>query len=446
MSVINHNPDIGEQTITRRFEESLKNGGEKPAIDPKEPREWPGFRNILRRGLDLFRPKNPQSPVDPYPYLSGLDGLRPAEPKLRPQALTTPPVQSNTTEKRSPVMIPSGDIFPPFTANEDPEVRVRFERGRERLNHLKDAAVTLAKRVDGIQVRGLRLTDFAGGMALGSATRNATKVVLFGLTGVNPFLTLVAGGVAGAVTGGAREYANQIRENTKEAQLNSELEMPKGRFRIRDVKALAKATGIGALTGMAGAGVFTAASYIIENWGDLGSNFGHFAGEQLNNFQHLRDNHSFTAEPTHIFTPTETATPVPTETVIPTIPTPEAVVIATPSFELPATGITADLFPQDVPIESGSNLWQSIDVSQGWVNSANGVSQSDVIKNMIGLFAEDNGHNMTEIPSGIFSMDSLGLTPDQMAVIEEAAKTTSVEDYREQVMSHFLELLPKKYL
>jgi hypothetical protein len=140
--------------------------------------------------------------------------------------------------------------------------------------------------------------------------------------------------------------------------------------------------------------------------------------------------------------PVEAITPSPAET--PTLrvtPTPEAEVV------------TPDFFNQVVEIKDpGDTFWRSLEVPKdffaptqenGWVNPLNGVTQEDVIRDLVIKFARANGKELGLVHVGdTFKLKDL-LTPDQMEIVRKALATKSATDYWTNIRPLFLAVLKK---
>lgn len=227
----------------------------------------------------------------------------------------------------------------------------RWNRTKEQLKNIEEAAIEVGKRIDKIQVFGLHLTDFFAGMAIGMTSRTLAKGALIATTGgVGYGGAMVAGGVAGAITGATREYIKQVRENIKEAQNTPELLQRKlklkEKLRVRNKGNLAVATANGALMGTLGS---FAGSYILEH-----------GEEWVNYLRHIGENHSgggvaevasptetSTASPTHTLTATHT--PIPTASPVETATTPPTVLSTdTPPTHTPTPPATETPPPRTV--------------------------------------------------------------------------------------------------
>lgn len=164
------------------------------------------------------------------------------------------------------------------------------ERTAGRLKNIEKAAVELGRRIDGVQIFGLHLTDFFSGMAIGWTSRNLARGALIAATGgVGYGGAMIAGGVAGAITATAREYFKQVRENFKEESATPELSgrkiSLKEKLQSINKKQLAIAAGKGVIIGAVGG---VAGSYIIEHGGEWVDYLRHSGENQPSSPTHLK--------------------------------------------------------------------------------------------------------------------------------------------------------------
>ncbi len=96
-------------------------------------------------------------------------------------------------------------------------------------------------------------------------------------------------------------------------------------------------------------------------------------------------------------------------------------------------------FPQSITIDSpGDTIFKALDVAKsafanglehGWINSVNGITQEDVIRDLVGKFAESNGVNVNNVHVGDTYELSKILTQDQLDVVKKALETKDAADY-----------------
>lgn len=112
-----------------------------------------------------------------------------------------------------------------------------------------------------------------------------------------------------------------------------------------------------------------------------------------------------------------------------------------------------DFFNESVRIDkAGDYFWNKLQVDpkyfgstleNGWVNLSNGVTQEDVIRDLIVKFARDNGQDLNVVHVGdVFKLRDL-LTANQMEIIRKAMATKDASDYWDNIRPLFLAALKK---
>lgn len=104
-----------------------------------------------------------------------------------------------------------------------------------------------------------------------------------------------------------------------------------------------------------------------------------------------------------------------------------------------------------VHVDPGRSFWSSFELpdeffpnNTPWVNPENGVTQMDVVRDMVRQFASANGHQLEQIQPGDIDLDKLELTDEQKRVIAETLKTTNAKDYIKNVWPLFRNTISHK--